>query len=427
MSEPIPRDGAETPDPLATVLDAAVLLQNNGQSTSTTLLAVDRLNSGLGVRSELIPSWASLILDDARGDAPPRVAALSPTGINMRRVAAAMRTIDRAEDGPLDLADVRAGIAAAATLRPSNAAVFTLACATGAGALAVIFGADDTRAVLLAALSAAVGGILRRTLGQYGIGILVQAFAAAAVAGFVGAVAVHLHLGAAAGVVALCPAMVLVPGPHILNGALDLISLRISLGVARIGYSAMILTAIAAGLILGLYVGGQGLPVTGGTATAALPVDVLAAAVAAASYSVYFSMPYRMVGWPVLAGMIAHGAHWWALSVGGTGPAAAALISCLLVGIMLVPLSHFLRMPFAAIGFAAVVALVPGMYVFRMLSGVLQLQSSASPEVLTAAASDSAVAVSVVAAMAIGLVVPMRIRDILVRRFHHRDNPPVRG
>ncbi|TGD85621.1 hypothetical protein BayCH28_21605 [Mycolicibacterium sp. CH28] len=421
MSEPNTGDQVERPDPLRTVLDAAVLLQNNGQSTSTTLLAVDRLNSGLGVHGVLIPSWAALILDGTQDRSPALVAAVTPTGINMRRVSAAMRTIDRAEDGPLDLAEVRTGIAAAAILPPAHPAAFAMACATGAGALAVIFGAADARAVALAAASAAVGGMIRRALGRYGVGVLVQAFAAAMVAGIVGAVAVRLHLDASAGVVAVCPAMVLVPGPHILNGALDLISLRISLGLARLGYAAMVLTAIATGLIFGLHICGQGLPVTGSVAAAALPVDVIAAAVAAASYSVYFSMPYRMMVWPVLAGMLAHGVHWWALSVAGTGVAAAALIACLLVGITLVPLSHFLRMPFAAIGFAAVVALVPGMYVFRTLSGILQLQANASTELLAATASDSAVAVSVTAAMAVGLVLPIWVRDILVRRADHRQ------
>lgn len=404
-------DPGEIPDPLDTVLDAAVLLQDSGQSTSTTLLAVDRLNSGLGVRSRLIPSWESLILVGDR----PRVAAVSPTAINMRRVAAAMRVIDRAEDGPLDPAAVSAGLSAAATLPPSSAGAFVLACATGSSALAVIFGADDVRAVLLAAASAAVGGVLRRTLGRFGVGVLIQAFGAAVVAGLVGAAAVHLGLGAAAGVVALCPAMILVPGPHVLNGALDLLSLRTSLGVARISFAAMVLVAIALGLIVGLHAGGQALPVTGATVPVPLPLDVLAAAVAAASYSIFFSMPYRMIGWPVLAGMAAHGVHWWALSVVETGLATAALLSCLLVGFLLIPLSHFLRMPFAAIGFAAVVSLVPGMFVFRMLSGVVQLPGNASTQVLIATAADGVVAVTVIAAMAIGLVVPMRLRDSLVQ------------
>ena len=39
--------------------------------------------------------------------------------------------------------------------------------------------------------------------------------------------------------VAICPAMVLVPGPHILNGALDLLDLRVTLGLARLVYGLL--------------------------------------------------------------------------------------------------------------------------------------------------------------------------------------------
>jgi uncharacterized membrane protein YjjB (DUF3815 family) len=141
--------------------------------------------------------------------------------------------------------------------------------------------------------------------------------------------------------------------------------------------------------------------------------DVLAAGVAAASYPVYFSMPYRMIGWPVAAGMLAHAAHWWALTGWKVSLPTAALVACLLVGFLLTPVAHFLRMPFAAIGFASVVAMIPGVYVFRTLSGVLQLQNTTSA-VLAATVSDAVVAALVVAGMAIGLVLPMHIRDVLV-------------
>jgi uncharacterized membrane protein YjjP (DUF1212 family) len=417
---PAPLEGEAEADALDTVMKAAVLLQESGQSTGMTLTAVERLNTGLGIRSSLVPSWASLLLASARAGTPVRVASVSPVGINMRRVASAMRTIDRAEDGPLDREAVDRELDAAAKLKPSSAAVFTLACATGAGALAVVFGVTSPLAVLLIAVSAAVGGLIRRTLGRFGIGTLAQAFAAATAAGLIGAAAMHLDLGAAAGLVALCPGMVLVPGPHILNGALDLLALRITLGIARLSYATLILAAIAAGLILGLHLGGQTLSVTGTTSNVPFYVDVLAAGVAAASYPVYFSMPYRMIGWPVAAGMLAHAMHWWALTGWKVSLPTAALVACLLVGFLLIPVAHFLRMPFAAIGFASVVAMIPGVYVFRTLSGLVQLQNTTSP-VLAATVSDATVATLVVAGMAIGLVVPMHIRDVLVAAAARRS------
>lgn len=396
-------DGAFAADP---VLEAATLLYANGQSTGMTLAAVDRLNDGLGTSGTLIPIWAALHL--VGPDASARTAAVSPTGVNMRRVAAAMTIIDRAQDGPLDPGDVRRELASARTATMSNTLIFSAACAAGAGALAVIFGAQQPVVVLFVALSAALGGLARRGVARLRGEILAQAFAAALIAGLIGVVAHRLHVADAVGLVVLCPAMVLVPGPHILNGALDLLSLRVSLGIARLGYAALILTAIAAGLLLGLAAGGLDISVgQSGGAVVPVGVDVLAAGVAAGSYPVFFSMPYRMILWPVIIGMLVHAVHWVAVTTWQVDLGTAAFFSSLIAGGLLVPVSHRLRIPFAAIGFASVVALVPGVYVFRMLSGVVRFAHAPTSELLTALASDGAVAALVVAGLATGLALPM--------------------
>ena len=413
-------DAEDDIDDLDMVLGAAVLLHDNGQSTDMTLIAVHRLNRGLGLRSSLIPSWNSMVVIGDGPARPVRVRAAHPVGVNMRRVSAAMRAIDRAEDGPLDRRIVRHALADAAGEDSSSALAFTVACATGAAALSIVFGVNDLRAVVLVAVSAALGGVLRRLLGRLGIGVLAQVFTAATVAGLGGALAAHLGLGEAVGLAAVCPAMVLVPGPHILNGAMDLLALRMTLGLTRLGYATLLLGAIAAGLILGLRFGGQTLPLSSADVRVALYADVLAAGVAAASYPVYFSMPYRMIGWPVAAGMVAHAAHWWSVTVWHASLDAAALVSCLIVGTALAPIAYLLRMPFTAIGFAAVVALVPGMYVFRALAGLVQLTGNASPSLLAAAASNAALAALVVAAMAIGLTVPNHIRNAVVAARERR-------
>jgi uncharacterized membrane protein YjjP (DUF1212 family) len=398
-------------DTIDLVLDAAVLLHVNGQSTNMTVTAVDRLNRGLNTTSTLIPAWASLLLVGPH--AATRVAAVSPTGISMRRVATAMAVIDRAQDGPLDHDVVRKGLAAAQRESASNTLIFSAACATGAGALAVIFGAHHPLTVLVAALSAALGGLVRRGLGRFGAGILTQAFAAALIAGLIGVAAVHLRVDDALGLVVLCPAMVLVPGPHILNGALDLLALRVTLGTARLGYATLILAAIAAGLILGLAADGRSLDVVQTGASVPLYIDVIAAGIAAGSYPVFFSMPYRMIGWPVAVGMLGHAAHWLALTAWHLDIATAALMACLIAGILLVPISHYLRMPFAAIGFASVVALVPGVYVFRMLSGLVQFTHLPTSDLLAALTSYGATAALIIVGMATGLAVPMHVYAVL--------------
>jgi hypothetical protein len=57
---------------------------------------------------------------------------------------------------------------------------------------------------------------------------------AALIAGIVAAIAASLHEPIATALVAFCPCMVLVPGPHLLNGAIDLVRTRIALGIARL-------------------------------------------------------------------------------------------------------------------------------------------------------------------------------------------------
>jgi uncharacterized membrane protein YjjB (DUF3815 family) len=328
-----------------------------------------------------------------------------------------MAVVDKAQDGPLELEHVVAGIADAQAQSGTGTAAFVVACATGASALSVIYGATQPLAVLLVALSAAAGGLLRRGSGAVGAGPLVQAFVAAVIAGAVGAAATHLHLGASAAVVAICPAMVLVPGPHILNGALDLLDLRVTLGLARLAYGLLVLMAIAGGLILGLQTGGQMLAVTAPSSSAPFIVDVLAAGVAAASYGVYFSMSWRMIGWPVAAGMLAHAAHWYAIELGAS-LAIAAFVSCLLVGVLLVPVSHYMRIPFAGIGFASVVALVPGVFVFRTLAGFVEFAGHPSPQLFSSAAADMIVATVIVTGMALGLALPMHVyASRLARRW----------
>jgi uncharacterized membrane protein YjjP (DUF1212 family) len=401
-----------------TLLAATALLYANGQSTSMTQTAVERLNRGMELDAVVVPTWSLLTLTATGARDRVLTAAVSPTAVNMRRVATMMAVVDRAQDGPLDPEDVARGVAEAERQPVSATVAFVIACATGATALSVIYGATHALVLALVAVAAALGGLLRRGSGAVGAGPLLQAFGAALVAGGIGAVAAHLDLGASAALVAICPAMVLVPGPHILNGALDLLDLRLPLGLARLAFGLLLLTAISGGLILGLYSGGQSLAVTAPSTSAPFLVDVVAAGVAAASYSIYFSMPWRMIGWPVAVGILAHAVHWCALDAGAS-LALAAFASCLLVGAILVPVSHRMRIPFAGIGFAAVVALVPGVFVFRTLAGFVEFAGAPTAPLLAAAAGDLIGGGVIVTGMALGLALPMHVHAALLKRRTH--------
>jgi uncharacterized membrane protein YjjP (DUF1212 family) len=408
---------------IANVALAATLLHANGQTTQRVISATTRLANAYGYEMRVLPQWDDIIFryrEKGAEDSPwqTEMVHVRPTGVDMNKVALTIGLIDQiaSQTDTLtseSLAKTSADLQHIAELKPSRHPRFILMAGVGASALGVIFGVTSSITLTLIFFAAVLGASLRRWLASTSDNLFVQPFVAALVAGLVGGGAQRMLTGVDLQFVDIAPCMILVPGAHILNAALDLVRGRLSLGLARLAYCGLILLAICAGLLIGLVLMSASL--AQGTESAHVPLwlDIIAAGLAVAAFGAFFSLPWKILIAPIAVGMMCHACRWLVLDNGG-GVALGAFVACLIAGTITALIARYLRLPFAALAFSAVVSMMPGIFLFKFASGVVDVYLAGAAtqlSMLSNVVSNGTASLLIVLVMTFGLILPKMLID----------------
>jgi uncharacterized membrane protein YjjP (DUF1212 family) len=395
-------------------LSARLLLEYNVRSKSLER-AIDRIARHLGVDVQTVVAYrqAVLALADGRG----LYARTPELRINVAVSAGVLNVID-------DLCVDRIGLEEA-TKRLET--VERLAPRHGRWLVAVLFGLAasaiawlllaDWGAIVATGVSSAVGLVARQQLAKRAVILFAPPFAAGLIGASIGGLAIRAGWTATPGFCLIVPALMLVPGPHLINSVYDVLDNHVQTGVSRLVLAMGILTATALGVALGgwLILGPANLSTAPSEAMRlTLPLDMALAGVAACGFGAFYNAPWRVLWVSILCGMAGHGLRYVALDY--MGVVISTLFACLAIGLIANVAAVRMRLPFSAVAFAGAVPMMPGVFIYQSIAGAMRLSASgaaADPALLAATLALSFKSVFVVGAMAIGLLVGARIADLI--------------
>jgi uncharacterized membrane protein YjjP (DUF1212 family) len=301
-----------------------------------------------------------------------------------------------------------------------------LVLGVAAAALAGLLGAD-VGAAAAAGLATGLGLLARQELGRRHFSLLALPLVAALVGAVLGGVAIRWGWTQTPEQALIVPALMVVPGPHLINGLFDLIDNYLPMSLSRLGLATGILLASALGVVLGVELT---LPVSFLAEPAApgdrlnLVSDMLLAGVVTCGFAVFYNTAGRQLWMAAVGGMAGHGLRFLALEA-GCWPEAATFLGGVTVGAVAAVMARQSRAPVAVIAFAGAVTMIPGLTLYRALGGALQLARLAEgtdAELATRTLGNAFQGWLVVSALALGLVLGARV----VRALAGERDPPVR-
>ena len=285
--------------------------------------------------------------------------------------------------------------------------------------LAVLLGADRGT-VIVTGVATSLGLVVRQELGRRHFSLLTLPFAGGFVGAVLGGIAIRLGWTRTPGLALIVPSLMLVPGPHLINGLLDLVDNYVPMSIARLALAASILVAIALGVVLGIELTLPDLPMVEQNPNVNCPnvvLDVLLAAVVTIGFALYYNTDWGHIGIATAGGMAGHGLRFLALE-SGWGLVPATFLGGVAVGLVAAWASRSYKVPIAVMAFAGAVTMMPGVQIYRALSGSLRLarqDEAAGLPLIAGTLGDAFQACLIVIALAIGLIISSRFVLLMAR------------
>jgi uncharacterized membrane protein YjjP (DUF1212 family) len=290
-----------------------------------------------------------------------------------------------------------------------------------AAGLAGLLGAD-AGAVMVAGLASGLGLFARQEMGRRHFSLLALPLTAALLGAALGGLAIRLDWTRTPELVLIVPALMLVPGPHLINAVFDLIDNHLSMSLSRLGLALGIVLASALGIVLGIEVILPGpLPYEPSANPGRLNLvsDMFLAGIVTCGFAVFYNTAWRLVGMAVLGGMAGHGLRFLALEA-GLSLEAATFLGGLAVGIVAAWIARSKKTPIAVIAFAGAVTMIPGLHIYRALAGARQLarrMEETDTATLAGTLGNASLACLVVSGLALGLVIGARAVQALTEEL----------
>jgi uncharacterized membrane protein YjjP (DUF1212 family) len=400
-------------------LSARLLLEYNVRSQILEQ-RIERIARHLGINLQTIVGYREVTLTLADGRSlQARVPELR---INVAVSAGALHVLDELCLDRIGLDQATRSLEALERVAPRHGRlVVALLFGLAAAAIAWLLRAD-WGAIAASGVSSALGLVVRQEMAKRSVNLFAQPFVAGLIGAALGGLATRQGWTETPGFCLIVPALMLVPGPHLINGVHDILENHMQTGGCRLGLATSILVATALGVALGAWV-------TLGPATVStmpseatpltLPLDAALAGMAACGFGALYNAPWRVLWVSILCGVVGHGLRYVYLD--HMSVEIATLFACLAIGLIANVAADRLRLPFSALAFAGAVPMMPGVFIYQSIAGALRLSAAGTvvdPTLASTTLALSFKSVFVVGAIALGLLIGARLAHLAHRMSH---------